>query len=50
VAEEHEPRYRVTPLADQVEQRGKYIHECLRVVRPSGILYIRSRAECFRKA
>ena len=40
VAEEWEPEYRVAPLPDQAEQRRRFLAECLRVLRPTGVLYL----------
>jgi len=40
VAEECTPEYRVTPLPEQRQLRKRFLAECLRVVRPDGIVYI----------
>ncbi len=40
VAEEFQPKYRVTPMPDQSTRRKRFLAECLRVLRPSGILYL----------
>jgi SAM-dependent methyltransferase len=40
VSEEWEPEYQVTPLADQAVHRTQFLSECLRVLQPSGVLYI----------
>jgi SAM-dependent methyltransferase len=40
VAEESEPKYRVMPLADQPARRQQFLAECLRVLRPHGVVYV----------
>lgn len=40
VSEEHVPRYRVTPLADQTARRRRFLGESLRVLKSRGILYL----------
>lgn len=40
VAEASEPVYQVEPLPDQAERRRRFLAECLRVLRPGGVLYV----------
>lgn len=40
VAEVYAPKYRATPVADQAERRRNFLAECLRVLRPRGVLYV----------
>ncbi|GMR23754.1 MAG: hypothetical protein BMS9Abin37_2215 [Acidobacteriota bacterium] len=40
VAEQSEPEYHVRPLPNQQELRGRFLSECLRVLRRPGVFYL----------